>query len=144
MSTTPELIANGFADQNGMRMWTVSTNIDCLKNYKAVFGEAGLKNLDTAIGKMKQDFYEIKRYFQYVGIFEYHHSMVMYTMKLFEPTSTDSHLDAFIKLAGEDWKKEDLEKVSKISEEIINDDNKIEATLTVYDPIEKFKKDRGV
>lgn len=139
-----ELIVHDKIDQNGMAMWGVATNTDCLKNYHTVFGDNGIRNLFNGIELMQRDFYEIKRYFQFVGIFEYHHTLNMYTMKLFEPTSSDSHLDAYNKLINEKWNKEDLISISKISEEILHDTSLVRASLVIYDPIEKFKNEKGM
>jgi len=127
-----ELIVNDVVEHNGLKQYLVISPIDVLNNFQLLFGDKGLNGLKNAIiltgGK---SFYDIKRYFQFVGIIKYSEINETFTMNIFESDSIDNFLDGYLKLKGENWKQSDLDKIGDITNEIINDKNKELATIVL-------------
>lgn len=124
-----ELVAHELIEHGNLKKWIVFTNEDALKNYEIVFGNQGVVNLNKVINIYQSNFYEIKRYFQFVGIIAYNHSLRMVTMNLFESEEMDSFLDGFLLLQNENWKNEDLKKIGEITQQIVNDKSKQLASI---------------
>jgi hypothetical protein len=116
-----ELIAHDLIEHGTLRKWLVFTNEDVVKNYEAIFGEGGVIKLNIAIDKMQQDFYEIKRYCQFVGILRYSHSVGMLTMNLFESDDMDNFLDGVLDLKDQNGKSDDILKIGQITQQILDD-----------------------
>jgi len=125
----PEFIAHELMQHADLKRWLVFKNEDVLKNYGVVFGTQGMANLKKATLLVPGDFYEIKRYFQFVGLVSYHKDMGMLTMSLFESENMDTFLDAFMDMRVQDWKDSDINQIGVITQAIIDDKNKELATI---------------
>ncbi|MFD0939550.1 hypothetical protein [Pedobacter boryungensis] len=115
-----ELIAHDLVKHDALKKWIVFTNEDVVNNYEAVFGEQGVHNLNIAINKLQRDFYEIKRYYQFVGIIKYNHINNMLTMNLFESDDMDNFLDGVLSLKDQNWKSDDISKIGEITHQILD------------------------
>ena len=126
-----QLIAHELAMYGDLKKWLVYTNEDVVANYEAAFGREAVYKLNLAITQLQDDFYEIKRYYQFVGVIAYKHSLGMLTMRLFESENMDNFLDGFLGLKEQDWKSEDLKKIGEITQQVIDDGNKELATILI-------------
>jgi hypothetical protein len=124
-----ELIANDLITYGQFKQWITITTEYTLLDYEAAFGEKSLKGISNAINIAQANFYDIRRCFQFVSLLKYTHSMNLLTLALFESPSMDDFLDGFIALQGKNWKEEDLNKIGRIAQEIIDDQNKELATI---------------
>jgi hypothetical protein len=127
----PEFIVHDLITHGDLKRWLVFTNEDVIINYATVFGEQGVINLDKAIGFHKANFYEIKRYYQFIGIIKYTHDKALLTMSLFESNDMNSFLDAFQKLKIEKWSNNQLQHLGVITQQIIDDNKKELATINI-------------
>ncbi len=125
----PEFIVHDVVEHGNFKQWIVFTNDDVLKNYQTNFGDRGIKGLHKAIMFYQTDFYEIKRYYQFVGLLKYTHATRMLTLSLFECSNMDEFLDGFLALQGKNWKTVDLTVIGKITQQIFDDTNKELATI---------------
>ena len=125
----PEFIVHDLIGYGNFKQWLVITNEDTLRDYVINFGENSLKGITNAIAIYQSNFYEIKRYYQFVGLFKYIHTTKMFTLALFECSNMDEFLEGFSALQGKDWKIEDLTKIGMIAQEIIDDTNKELASI---------------
>lgn len=126
-----ELIAHTFTEHGGLKQWLTITSEDAVKNYRTLFGDHGVKGINNALKLYPTNqFYEIKRYFQFVGVLKYTPLPTpLISMSLFECENMDTYLDSFFILQGSNWKQKDLDQIGNILQEILNDKNKVLATI---------------
>lgn len=124
-----EFIANDIIEYNGLKRWLVFSNDDVLNNYEINFGDLGVKNLKKAIYVYQHNFYEFKRYFQFVGLLQYTHEGGMLTMSLFECDNMNGFLDSFIDLKLQKWQDKDLVSLGNVISQIIDDNRKSLASI---------------
>ncbi|HTI61793.1 hypothetical protein [Mucilaginibacter sp.] len=127
-----EFIANGIVKENGLKQYVVTDELTVLENYEKMFGQKGMNIILAAFRNYGDgNFYQIARYYQYIGLLQYRLNPKSLTLTFFEIQDMDNFLDAFSKLQIQDWKQGDLKKVGDTIQEIIDDKNKELATISI-------------
>jgi hypothetical protein len=127
-----ELVVNAVTENNGLKQYLVLDELTVIQNYKTVFGEQGMVGLANAFKIYENSrFYEIKRYYQFIGLIKFISRPKSLTMSLFEIENMDNYLDAFKQLTTEKWKQVDIQKIGNITQEILNDNNKELASIQI-------------
>ncbi|HEY9004072.1 MAG TPA: hypothetical protein VIM89_22125 [Mucilaginibacter sp.] len=126
----PELIVNDLIQHNSLKEWIVFKREHVLENYKTVFGERGITGLGKALVIYQSStWHEIKRYYQYVGVLMYTPYLTTLSMKIIEVTDMNEFLDGYKNLKDISWKEADLKQVGDIAQQILDDKNKILASV---------------
>lgn len=127
----PDLIVNDLIEHNGFKQWLVILPDHVIENYRTIFGDKGVENINKAITIYNDNFYEFKRYYQFIGLLKYTHNHKSLTMSIFEFNDMDNYLDGFLALQGKNWNPADLNKIGLLVQEIIDDKNKQLASIII-------------
>jgi UDP-N-acetylenolpyruvoylglucosamine reductase len=88
-----ELVVNDIVNNHGLKQYLVLDELTVLENYEKIFGSAGMSGIHNAFKIYgRSSFYEIKRYFQYIGILKYTGEYHSLTMSMFDIENIDNYL----------------------------------------------------
>lgn len=122
-------LVNKIINESHLTMATVGSNKAVLKNLDTMLGKEKTYNIVQLISN-NEDFYFIERFCQFIGIVNFKVKLSGFSMTLLHFNGKiDNALDEYPIFKECNWNKEDIDKIVRIFDDIIQDNNPEQAEL---------------